>query len=321
MNHTSIPWGGQRGSVVTVGTFDGVHLGHWAVLREIALRAKRDHRRSVLVTFDPHPLEIVNPQAAPRLLTVGDERLEILAQGELDLVVFLPFTKLLSQYSPEAFVRLLIDRFQMEELVIGHDHGFGRGRSGDETILHELGEKLGFVVDLVGAVAVGNRPVSSTLVRRAVAGGDLKTAEELLGRPYSITAPVIRGTARGRKLGYRTINLEITNPRKLLPPDGVYAVRAEWRNGAADGMMHQGPRPTFGERDRTLEIHLFDVDVELYNVPVKVSWLSRLRDIMSFPDTRALEAQLERDLKAAESALTCSPGAASYQRSQPSGSK
>ncbi len=320
MNHTSIPWGSQRGSVVTVGTFDGVHLGHWAVLREIALRAKRDHRRSVLVTFDPHPLEIVNPQAAPRLLTVGDERLEILAQGELDLVVFLPFTKLLSQYSPEAFVRLLIDRFQMEELVIGHDHGFGRARSGDETILRELGEKLGFVVDLVSAVAVGNRPVSSTLVRRAVAGGDLKTAEELLGRPYSITAPVIRGAARGRKLGYRTINLEITNPRKLLPPDGVYAVRAEWRNGVADGMMHQGPRPTFGERDRTLEIHLFDVDVELYDVPVKVSWVARLRDVMSFPDTTALEAQLARDLKAAKSALTGSPGAASYQRSQSSGS-
>ena len=320
MNDTSIPWGSQSGSVVTVGTFDGVHLGHWAILREIALRAKRDHRRSVLVTFDPHPLEIVNPQAAPRLLTVGDERLEILAQGELDLVVFLPFTKQLSQYSPEAFVRLLIDRFQMVELVIGHDHGFGRARSGDETILRELGERLGFVVDLVGAVAVGNRTVSSTLVRRAVAGGDLKTAEQLLGRPYSITAPVIRGAARGRKLGYRTINLEITNPRKLLPPDGVYAVRAEWRNGAADGMMHQGPRPTFGERDRTLEIHLFDVDVELYDVPVKVSWLSRLRDVMSFPDTRALEAQLERDLKAAKSALTGSPGAASYHRSQSSGS-
>lgn len=320
MNHTSIPWGGQRGSVVTVGTFDGVHLGHWAILREIAIRAKRDHRRSVLVTFDPHPLEIVNPEAAPRLLTVGDEQLEILAQGELDLVVFLPFTKLLSQYSPEAFVRLLIDRFQMEELVIGHDHGFGRARSGDETILRELGEKLGFVVDLVGAVAVGNRLVSSTLVRRAVAGGDLKTAEELLGRPYSITAPVIRGMARGRKLGYRTINLEITNPRKLLPPNGVYAVRAEWRNGAADGIMHQGPRPTFGERDRTLEIHLFDVDVELYNVPVKVSWLSRLRDIISFPDTKALEAQLKIDLKAAKSALTASHGATTNQRSQSSGS-
>ncbi len=315
MSDTPKPWGGERGSVVTVGTFDGVHLGHWAVLREIAARAKRDNRRSVLVTFVPHPLEIVNPQAAPQLLTVGDERLEILAQGALDLIVFLPFTKRLSQYSPEAFVRLLIERFQMQELVIGHDHGFGRGRSGDESLLRELGKKLGFEVDVVGAVSVSSRPASSTLVRRAVAGGDLDTAEELLGRPYSITAPVVRGKARGRQLGYRTINLEVTDPRKLLPPDGVYAVRAEWRDGAAGGMMHQGPRPTFGEQDRTLEAHLFGVDVELYDVPVKISWVKRLRDVMNFPDTKALEAQLARDLQAAETALTGSRGTANYPSS------
>jgi riboflavin kinase/FMN adenylyltransferase len=317
---TNAPCGDERGSVVTVGTFDGIHLGHWAILREIAARARRDDRRSVLVTFDPHPLEVVNPQAAPRLLTVGDERLEILSQGELDLVVFLPFTRGLSQYSPEAFVRLLIDRFQMEELVIGHDHGFGQGRSGDETLLRELGSALGFTVDVIGAVSLGNRPASSTLVRRAVAGGDLDTARELLGRPYSITAPVIRGSARGRKLGYRTINLAITNPRKLLPPDGVYAVRAEWRGGAAGGMMHQGPRPTFGERDRTLEIHLFDVDADLYDVSVKISWLERLRDIMSFPDIQSLETQLGRDLKAAQSALTGPHGAATYPSSSALGS-
>jgi riboflavin kinase/FMN adenylyltransferase len=317
---TNAPWGDERGSVVTVGTFDGIHLGHWAILREITARARRDDRRSVLVTFDPHPLEVVNPQAAPRLLTVGDERLEILSQGELDLVVFLPFTRGLSQYSPEAFVRLLIDRFQMEELVIGHDHGFGRGRSGDETLLRELGSALGFTVDVIGAVSLGNRPASSTLVRRAVAGGDLDTARELLGRPYSITAPVIRGSARGRKLGYRTINLAITNPRKLLPPDGVYAVRAEWRGGTAGGMMHQGPRPTFGERDRTLEIHLFDVDADLYDVSVKISWLKRLRDVMSFPDIQSLETQLGRDLKAAQSALTGPHGAATYPNSSALGS-
>ncbi len=321
MSDTPKPWGGagggggKRGSVVTVGTFDGVHLGHWAVLHEMAARARRDNRRSVLVTFEPHPLEIVNPQAAPQLLTVGDERLEILAQGELDLIVFLPFTKTLSQYSPEAFVRLLIDRFQMEELVIGHDHGFGRGRSGDENVLRELGKKLGFEVDVVGAVSVSSRPASSTLVRRAVAGGDLDTAEELLGRPYSITAPVVRGSARGRQLGYRTINLDVTNPRKLLPPDGVYAVRAEWRDGAAGGMMHQGPRPTFGERDRTLEVHLFGVDVELYDAPVKISWVKRLRDVMNFPDAKALQDQLARDLRAAETALTGSSGTATYPSS------
>ena len=309
------PWGGEQGSVVTVGTFDGVHLGHWAVLREIADRARRNARRSVLVTFEPHPLQIVNPQAAPPLLTVGDERREILAQGELDLVVFFPFTKALSQYTPEAFVLLLIDRFRMEELVIGHDHGFGRGRTGDENVLRALGEKLGFSVDVVGSVAVHNRAASSTLVRRAVAGGDLGTAAELLGRPYSVTAPVVRGAGRGSDLGFRTINLAVTDPQKLLPPDGVYAVRAEWKDGSAGGMMHQGPRPTFGETTPTLEVHLFDVDVELYGAPVKVSWISRLRDIQHFPDAGALRAQLERDSAAARRALTGHSGSASHYSS------
>lgn len=298
--------GGDAGSVVTVGTFDGVHLGHRAILTEIAARAKRLGGRSVLVTFDPHPLEIVNPQAAPPLLSVGDEKREILAQSELDLVVFLPFTTELSHYPPDAFVQLLIDRFQMRELVIGHDHGFGRGRAGDETVVQQLGQQLGFTVDVIGAVSVAGRQVSSTLVRRAIAGGDLRTASALLGRPYSLTAPVVPGTGRGRELGYRTINLAVTHPRKLLPPDGVYAVRAEWRDGSAGGMMHVGPRPTFGEATRTLEVHLFDADVDLYGAPVKVSWVSRLRDVKTFADSASLKAQLRRDFADAQNALTAS---------------
>ncbi|MCZ6916682.1 MAG: riboflavin biosynthesis protein RibF [Gemmatimonadetes bacterium] len=305
----------EPGSVVTVGTFDGIHLGHWAILREIVCRARRDHRRSVLVTFEPHPLEVVNPEAAPRLLTVGDERREILAQAEVDLLVFLPFTKALSHYSPEMFVRFLIDRFHMQELVIGHDHGFGRGRSGDETLLRRLGKEQGFTVDVIGAVTAKGHPASSTLVRRAVAGGDLATAAELLGRPYSITAPVIHGANRGKEIGYPTINLSLANPRKLLPPDGVYAVRAEWRNGASGGMMHQGPRPTFGEANRSLEVHLFGVDADLYGMPVKISWDTRLRDIEDFPSVEALKAQLDQDLAAAKRALTGPNGPASYHSS------
>ena len=289
-----------------------MHLGHWAVLQEIGRRARRDGRRSVLVTFKPHPLEIVNPQAAPPLLTVGDERLEILAQGELDLIAFIPFTRALSLYTPEQFVTLLIDRFHMDELVIGHDHGFGRGRTGDVKLLRTLGGQMGFEVDVVGAVSAGGRTVSSTLVRRAVAGGDLRTAADLLGRPYSLTASVEPGVGRGREIGYRTINLAVKHPRKLLPPDGVYAVRVEWRDGIAGGMMHQGPRPTFGETERTLEVHLLDVDVELYGRPVKVSWLRRLRDVLEFPNAQALSAQLDRDLTNAKIALTGSTGLASH---------
>jgi len=293
-----------RGTVATVGTFDGVHLGHRQVLQEIARRAGRAGRRSLLVTFEPHPMEVVNPRAAPPLLTLRDERAEYLAQCELDIVVFMTFTRALSQYSPEAFVQLLYDRFHMRELVIGHDHGFGRGRAGDVALLRRLGQRLGFDVDVVEEVDVAGRPVSSTLVRRAVAGGDLETAARQLGRPYSLIGRVVRGSRRGRNLGYPTINLARPDPRKLLPPDGVYAVTAEWRAGRAAGMMHQGPRPTFGDSGRSIEIHLFDVDAELYDVTVKISWIARLRDVREFRSTDDLKQQLDKDFAAARAALT-----------------
>jgi riboflavin kinase/FMN adenylyltransferase len=293
-----------RGTVATVGTFDGVHLGHRQVLQEIARRAGRAGRRSLLVTFEPHPMEVVNPRAAPPLLTLRDERAEYLAQCELDIVVFMTFTRALSQYSPEAFVQLLYDRFHMRELVIGHDHGFGRGRAGDVALLRRLGQRLGFDVDVVEEVDVAGRPVSSTLVRRAVAGGDLETAARQLGRPYSLIGRVVRGSRRGHNLGYPTINLARPDPRKLLPPDGVYAVTAEWRAGRAAGMMHQGPRPTFGDSGRSIEIHLFDVDAELYDVTVKISWIARLRDVREFRSTDDLKQQLDKDFAAARAALT-----------------
>jgi riboflavin kinase / FMN adenylyltransferase len=295
----------DRGTVVTVGTFDGVHLGHREVLQEIGRRARNTDRRSLLVTFEPHPLEIVNPRAAPSLLTSAQERREFLAQCDIDIVVFMRFTQALSQYSPEAFVRLLLERFHMEELVIGHDHGFGRGRRGDSDLLRKLGKELGFGVDIVDEVGVQGIPVSSTLVRRAVAGGDLETATTLLGRSYSVTAPVVQGARRGKRvLGYPTINLAQPDPRKLLPPDGVYAVWAEWADGSSGGMMNQGPRPTFGETQRSIEAHLFDLSDDLYDVTVKLSWVARLREVRRFPSPEALKDQLDKDFDAAHAALT-----------------
>jgi riboflavin kinase/FMN adenylyltransferase len=293
-----------RGTVVTVGTFDGVHLGHRQVLREIAARAERAGRRSLLVTFDPHPMEIVNPRAAPPLLTLRDERAEYLAQCQLDIVAFMRFTRALAEYPPEAFVRLLYDRFHMRELVIGHDHGFGRGRVGDVALLRRLGADLGFQVDVVDEVDVDGRPVSSTLVRRAVAGGDLDTAARQLGRPYSFVGQVVQGRRRGRSLGYPTINLALPDRRKLLPPDGVYTVVAEWNGGRAGGMLHHGPRPTFADADRSIEVHLFGVDADLYDEPVKISWIARMRDVRVFASAAALKQQLDKDFAAAAAALT-----------------
>ncbi len=293
-----------EGTVVTVGTFDGVHLGHMAVLREIATRARVAGRKSVLVTFEPHPLVVVNPQAAPPLLTSGPERREVLALTDLDYVVFLRFDRRLADYSPERFVReVLVGRCGMRELVIGHDHGFGRGRSGDVETLRRLGASDGFQVDVVRAVELGGHAISSTAIRRAVAGGDLRSAARLLGRPYTLSGRVIRGAGRGRTIGVPTINVADFPDRKLLPPDGVYAARVEWAGGRAGGMLNQGGKPTFGDTSRTLEVHLFGVDQDLYGGWVRVEWVERLRDVRKFASVAELMTQLERDRAAALDAL------------------
>lgn len=295
------------GSTVTVGSFDGVHLGHQAVLREIAARAGAAGRASVLVTFEPHPLEVVNPQAAPLLLTTGPERREILAQTPLDYALFLRFDRHLAGYSPEEFVtRVLLDRCGTRELVIGHDHGFGRGRSGDVETLRRLGGQHGFEVDVVGAVDFGDQHVSSSRIRRAIAGGDLVTAARMLGRPYQVSGVVGHGERRGRLLGVPTINLTGVPPQKLLPPDGVYAVRVEWRGGRAGGMMNQGPRPTVQDARRSLEVHLFDFDGDLYGEWVRVEWVERLRDVERFASLEALQQQLQRDRARALAVLAAS---------------
>jgi riboflavin kinase / FMN adenylyltransferase len=296
------------GATVTVGSFDGVHLGHQAVLREIDRRARAAGRASVLVTFDPHPLEVVNPEAAPPLLTTGAERLEILAQSPLDYVMLLRFDRHLAGLTPEEFVRdVLLERCAVKELVIGHDHGFGRGRSGDVETLRRLGKEHGFQVDVVEAVDFAGQPISSSRIRRAVAGGDLAAAGAMLGRPYGVVGRVGQGERRGRMLGVPTINLGEISPRKLLPPDGVYAVRVEWRGGGAGGMMNQGPRPTFQDGRRVLEAHIFGFDGDLYGEWVRIEWVERLRDIERFGSVEQLQKQLERDRTRAEAVLAAQP--------------
>ena len=294
----------SRGAVVTVGSFDGVHLGHQAVLEEIARRAEAGNRESLLVTFEPHPLEVVNPQAAPPLLTTGPERREALAQTPLDLAYFLRFDRRVAGMSPDEFVRVvLLERCGMQELVIGHDHGFGRGRSGDVETLRHLGAVYGFDVDVVAPIDFGDQHVSSSRVRRAVAGGDLASAARMLGRPYTVSGVVGHGAGRGRQIGVPTVNLTDVPPQKLLPPDGVYAVEVEWRGGRAGGMMHQGPRPTFVDGRRTLEAHLFEFEGDLYGQWVRITWIERLRDVERFASVQQLQEQMERDRADALAAL------------------
>lgn len=295
---------GVSGTVVTVGSFDGVHRGHLAVLEEIASRARATGRKSVLVTFEPHPMEVVAPDRAPGRLTTEVERREILAQTGLDYAVILRFDDAIRSLAPERFVEdVLLARFRMKELVIGEDHGFGRGRAGDVAMLRRLGTAEGFTVDVVPPVrdeVAG--PISSTRLREAVRLGDFGLARRMLGRPYTLSAQVIAGAGRGRALGAPTVNLAVP-PRKLLPPDGVYAVRVEWPGGAVDGMLNQGSRPTVGDETRTLEAHLFGFDGDLYGCWIRLEWVARLRDIRRFASLEALRAQLQVDAAAAAAVL------------------
>ncbi len=294
-----------EGTVLTVGTFDGVHAGHRLVLERLAARADATGFRSVLVTFDPHPLEVVNPAAAPHLLTVGDEKLEVLAESKLDYLAILPFTPALAQYDAPTFVdAVLRERFGMRELLVGYDHGFGRGRSGDASVLQALGAARGFGVEVVPPVlGPDGRPISSTSIRRAIAGGDVVRAAGGLGRPYGISGVVTEGVGRGRTLGFRTINVSFPPPRKLLPPDGVYAVRVCTPVGTFGGMMNLGGRPTFDDASRTLETHLFDAGADLYGRRVRVDLIAHLRETRKFADAGALIAQLKQDEAAARGAL------------------
>jgi len=296
-------------TVVTVGTFDGVHRGHWAVLEEIVRRARASGRASVLVTFEPHPLEVVNPQAAPPLLTLPDEKRLILARSAVDRVEFVPFTEELRSFPPERFVRDVLERrFDVAELVIGHDHGFGRGRAGDVALLQRIGAEDGFAVDVVPAVQLDDgRPINSSLIRRAVGGGDLETATRALGRLYSMRGTVERGAGRGRTIGIPTLNVAPPSPRKLLPPDGVYAVVVSWQGARHGAMANLGPRPTFDDHRRALEAHLFGFAGELYGETVTVEFVRRLRDVVRFGTVDDLKTQIAKDREAALAALSA-PG-------------
>jgi riboflavin kinase / FMN adenylyltransferase len=291
---------------VTVGTFDGVHRGHRDVLDRLVALAAAERMASVLVTFAPHPTEIVRPDAVPMLLTPGMEKFEALATIGLDYAAVMPFTPALASLTAAEFVRkVLRPRFRMEALLIGHDHGFGRDRAGGRSQLMALGASDGFLVSPVPPVSQADgQLVSSSAIRRAVSAGDLEGARNGLGRWYSVAGQVQLGDQRGRTIGFPTINLGAPAVRKLLPPAGVYAGVVQTPSGPHGAMVNLGGRPTVGDGRLTLEAHLFDFHGDLYGAHVRVDFVAGLRPIQRFAGLGELTAQLHEDAKAARAALT-----------------
>ncbi len=284
-------------SVVTVGTFDGVHRGHQVIIDHLLERAAERSGPSTLISFDPHPRSVVHGDTIP-LLTTVEERASLLEALGLDRLVVIPFSSDFAQLSPKDYVKeILVERVGLQEVTVGYDHRFGRKRAGDVDLLQTLGERFGFDVDVIPPQKVDQHVVSSRDIReRLREEGDVSTAAELLGRPYQLQGVVSRGEGRGREIGYPTANIALQDPRKLVPKRGVYATRVELPSGeTCGGMMNIGRRPTFDEMEVTVEVHLFDFEGDLYGRTLSVQFVQRLRDEQKFDSPDALAMQLSKD--------------------------
>ena len=292
-------------SVVTVGTYDGVHLGHQAILSYIRKRAEILNGISTVVSFDPHPREVVLGERVP-LLTTLEERAALLEESGIDRFVVLPFTRDLSMLEAEDYVRsILVETIGIQEIVIGYNHAFGRNRSGNRETLETLGKTLGFTVDVIPRQMIEDAAVSSSRIRKVLSEeGDTATVARLLGRPYAISGTVIRGAARGRVIGYPTANLRLHGTTKLVPKSGVYAVTARIDDRFVGGMMNIGQRPTFeSESEISIETHFFDLDRNLYGRDLTLHFIERLRDEQRFSGVEELTEQLRKDEQAARALL------------------
>ena len=308
-------WPGER-SVITIGAYDGVHLGHQAVIGQVRRLAAELGARSAVVTFDRHPASVVRPESAPRLLTDPEQRLELLASTGIDATVVVPFHEQQSQEDPESFVeRVLVGALGVRSIVVGDDFHFGRGRQGNVSTLHRLGEHFDYEVvplELVGRPDGVDEPVSSTAIRRALAGGNVGLAGQLLGRPFEVRGAVVMGDQRGRQIGFPTANVEVPN-QICLPADGVYAGRYLRPDGQAHACaINLGRRPTFYEHadSSLLEAHLLDFDGDLYGEAARVRFEHFLRSERKFDGIDSLVGQLKHDVEQARRMLGAEPPSA-----------
>jgi len=293
------------GSVLTLGNFDGAHLGHQAIVRRAVARAREAAGLAVALTFEPHPVAVLAPARAPLMLQTLHDRLASLAGLGIDVTVVQRFTRAFAALDPEAFVRdFLLRHLGLAHVVVGYNVNFGRDRAGTSETLRTLGARLGFGVEVVGPVATAGdgEQVSSTRLRALLQAGDMPRARALLGRPYALRGRVVVGDRRGRALGFPTANLHL-RAGLLLPPDGVYAVGVEVDGRAHEGVLNIGVRPTFAGKRRTIEVHVLDFGRDLYRRWLVVKVIERLRGEQAFSGPEALRAAIARDVERARRVL------------------
>ncbi len=281
---------------MTIGTFDGVHIGHRKILDKIINHANSTELKSAVLTFFPHPRMVLQKDADIKLLNTIEEKIEILEGLGLDILVIHPFTTNFSRLTATEFVRdILVNTMNIKKVIIGYDHRFGRNRTANITDLIAFGNTLDFTVDEIPAQEIEDVSVSSTKIRKALDDGDVETANSYLGYPYMLTGTVVKGKGIGKQLGYPTANLYIEEPYKLIPKNGAYTVKSTLNGQTVYGMMNIGFNPTVNGTEKSVEIHFFDFNADLYDKRIQIAILDRLRDEHKFESVEVLKAQLEKD--------------------------
>ncbi len=288
--------------VVTLGNFDGVHLGHRELFRAVWKSSRRRQCPAVVCTFNPHPLKFLAPDKAPPLLNTLAEKRRLIAASHVDYLLEIPFTHEFAVMSPEQFIEdILIGRLQVEELVVGYDYAFGKGRRGNAEFLKAYGEKAGFAVHVMQPVSVDGQPYSSTRIRNLIAEGRVAEAIPLLGRHYNLEGDVVPGFQRGRKMGFPTAN--IRTDKELIPAPGVYAVKVRYNQQEFNGVINLGNRPTFTDGLVTIEVHLLDFTGNLYGERLRIYFVERLREEKKFNSCDELADAIAADVIRARQVL------------------
>jgi riboflavin kinase/FMN adenylyltransferase len=306
----------QRLTIVTIGAFDGLHVGHQHLIRELIGHARETCTLSTVVTFHPHPRAVLCPWLGPKVLTTAGEKAVLLAKMGLDVLVLLSFTAELARTPAAEFVGMLRERLRMSELWIGKGFALGRGREGDAAALQQMGAEMGFQLRVLEPIAENGEVISSTRVRELLAMGRVAEARHLLGRPYSLAGEVVAGARRGRCMGFPTANLAVREERAV-PPDGVYAVYADIGDERWPAVANVGERPSFGAGQRTIEVHIIGYQGDLYGRDLVVEFVQRLRAERRFDDICKLVGQIGRDVEQARHLLAAEEARANERDEQP----
>ena len=302
--HSINDFNSTKKTILTLGTFDGVHIGHKKILKKITKNTENQKYESLVLTFFPHPRMVLQEHSGIKLLNTINEKIDLLEQIGIENLVIHPFDEAFSRLTAEEFVRsILVDRFHIQKIIIGHDHRFGRNRTANIDDLIAYGKEYDFEVEQISVQEINDISVSSTKIRNALVAGDMDLANDYLGYNYFLTGNIIQGKQLGRTIGFPTANLKIAEDYKLIPQNGVYIVKSTINEQIVFGMMNIGFNPTVKGETQTIEIHYFDFNADLYNQKISVSVLHRLRSEQKFDSLDLLKAQLQKDKKAAFSYL------------------